>query len=101
MDIVGGLIQSSGINYHADLSKPIGERVTEVKINNRPIVDSEVYKVATHSGMLNGIHSYVEFAKGTNIKKTDIVLTEFILETFRQMAKLDFPENMGEVTVKK
>ncbi|MFD2833565.1 bifunctional UDP-sugar hydrolase/5'-nucleotidase [Gramella sp. AN32] len=101
MDIVGGLIQSSGIHYHLDLSKPIGKRVSDVKIKNSAIVDNEVYKVATHSGMLNGIHNYVEFAKGTNIKKTDIVLTEFILDTFRKMAKLDFPENMGEVRVNK
>ncbi|WP_300441453.1 bifunctional UDP-sugar hydrolase/5'-nucleotidase [Christiangramia sp.] len=101
MEIVGGLIQSSGIHYHIDLSKPIGDRVTEIKIKNQPIADSKIYKVSTHSGMLNGIHNYVEFAKSTNIHKTNMVLTEFILDKFRKMTKVDFPENMGEVTISK
>ncbi|MBO2545338.1 bifunctional metallophosphatase/5'-nucleotidase [Salegentibacter sp. UBA1130] len=101
IEVVGGLIQSSGIHYHIDLSKPIGDRVSGIKIKNQPIVDSEIYNVSTHSGMLSGIHNYVEFAKGTNIHKTKVVLTEFILEEFREMTKIEYPENMGEVTVVK
>lgn len=101
LDIVGGLIQSSGIHYHVDLSRPIGKRISDIKINNESLVDSKLYKIATHSGMLNGIHNYAEFSKGTNIEKTDIILTEFILEKLRKVAELDFPENMGEITVTK
>jgi len=101
MEIVGGLIQSSGIQYHIDLSKTIGERVTDIKIKNQHIVDSEIYKVSTHSGMLNGLHNYIEFTKGTDIQKTNIVLTEFILDEFRKMTKVDIPKNMGEVTIMK
>ncbi len=99
MDIVGGLIQSSGIHYRLDLSKPIGQRISNIKINNHALVDTEIYKVATHSGMLNGIHNYEEFSRGINIQTTEIVLTEFVLQNLREIKELSFPKRMGEVTL--
>ena len=98
---VGGLIQTSGISYELDLTKPVKQRVSELKINGKYIDLARSYKVATHSGMLNGIHNYTEFAKGKNLKKTGRPLNEFIVEQLKKNKKLSFPENMGEVVVVK
>jgi len=97
---VGGLIQSSGIQYHLDLNKPVGNRIDAIKIQNEHLNPTKLYKVVTHTGMLNGIHNYDEFGKSTNIVKTDTVLTEFVLKNLKEMEELSFPKRMGEVVIK-
>ena len=97
---VGGLIQSSGIEYHLDLNKPVGNRIDAIKIQNKDLNPTKLYKVVTHTGMLNGIHNYDEFGKSTNIVKTDSVLTEFVLKNLKEMEELSFPKRMGEVVIK-
>ncbi len=99
LKIVGGLIQSSGIVYTLNLKKAIGQRVDEIKIKNEKLDLAKTYKIATHTGMLSGIHNYEEFGKGTNIQKTDIILTEFVLQNLRGLNELFFPKKMGEVTL--
>lgn len=97
---VGGLIQSSGIQYHLDLNKPIGQRIDAIKIQNEDLNPTKLYKVVTHTGMLNGIHNYDEFGKSTNIVKTDTVLTEFVMKNLKEMEELSYPKRMGEVVIK-
>ncbi|TDQ31057.1 bifunctional metallophosphatase/5'-nucleotidase [Zeaxanthinibacter enoshimensis] len=99
MDIVGGLLQSSGISYTIDLSKPEGERISEVKIAGKDIDLKKTYKVATHAGMLNGIHNYSHFAEGTDIQKTELKLNDFVAKKIKEMKQISVPENMGEVTM--
>ncbi len=99
LDLVGGLLQSSGIDYEMDLTKPVGQRVTNISIGGSPLQDSEDYRVVTHTGMLRGIHKYDKIGKGDNILKTDKQLNEFILEKFRELGTINFPENMGEIKI--
>jgi 2',3'-cyclic-nucleotide 2'-phosphodiesterase (5'-nucleotidase family) len=99
MDTVGGLLQSSGIIYTLDLSKPQGERISSAKIAGTAIDTNRIYKVATHSGMLNGIHRYTQFAEGTNIQTMDRNLNDFITQKLQQMKRISLPKNMGEVTI--
>ncbi|MCC8361313.1 bifunctional metallophosphatase/5'-nucleotidase [Salinimicrobium sediminilitoris] len=99
LDLVGGLLQSSGIDYEMDLTKPVGQRVTNINIGGSPLKDSQDYRVVTHTGMLRGIHKYKEIGKGDNILKTDRQLNEFILEKFRKLGSINFPKNMGEIKI--
>lgn len=99
METVGGLLQSSGISYTLDLSKPVGERISTVTISNRPLDLNETYKVATHAGMLNGTHNYTQFANGTNIQTMDSNLNDFITKKLKQLKRISMPRNMGEVTI--
>ncbi len=96
---VGGLLQSSGISYNLHLNGEINARIDNIKINNIDLNPSKTYKIATHTGMLEGIHNYEEFAKGANIQKTELVLTEFVIEQLRQLEKLHYPKRMGEVRI--
>ena len=99
MNIVGGLIQSSGIAYTLDLSKPMNERISNIKINGTAINLNKNYRVATHSGMLKGVHRYTQFGKGTVLKKTEIKLNEFITKAFKKIKYISLPENMGEIEI--
>ncbi|MER2999154.1 bifunctional metallophosphatase/5'-nucleotidase [Pontibacter populi] len=101
MKVVGGLIQTSGIQYDMDFTKSVGQRVSNVRVGNQPISDSKTYKVVTHNGLLTGLHNYVEIGKGQNIKRTEKSLTEFIIEKLKEKKEVGMPENMGEANVKR
>ncbi|HEA30819.1 MAG TPA: multifunctional 2',3'-cyclic-nucleotide 2'-phosphodiesterase/5'-nucleotidase/3'-nucleotidase [Leeuwenhoekiella sp.] len=99
MESVGGLLQSSGISYTLDLGKPMNERICNVKIDGKNIDNHKIYKVATHSGMLKGIHKYTQFSEGTTIKETKKNMNNFITQKLKEMKKIGWPKNMGEVSI--
>jgi 5'-nucleotidase / UDP-sugar diphosphatase len=99
MAVVGGLIQTAGIQYDLDFNKPVGQRVSNVRIGNQAINDARSYKVVTHNGLLTGLHNYTEIAKGQNINRTEKSLTEFIIEMLKKRKEVGMPENMGEVKI--
>ncbi|WP_416446700.1 5'-nucleotidase C-terminal domain-containing protein [Leeuwenhoekiella sp. A16] len=99
MESVGGLLQSSGISYTLDLGKPMNERICNVKIDGKNIDIHKIYKVATHSGMLKGIHKYTQFSEGTTIKETKKNMNNFITQKLKEMKKIGWPKNMGEVSI--
>ncbi|GAB3199649.1 2',3'-cyclic-nucleotide 2'-phosphodiesterase (5'-nucleotidase family) [Pontibacter aydingkolensis] len=101
LNAVGGLIQTAGIKYEMDLTKPIGQRISNVRIGNTPVSDSKSYKVVTHAGMMTGLHNYDEIGKGKNVNKTDKLLTEFVIEQIKSKGQIEMPKNMGEVVIKK
>lgn len=101
LDLVGGLLQSSGIDYEMDLTKPVGQRVSNISIGGTPVENSQDYRVVTHTGMVRGIHKYDEIGKGDNILKTDRQLNEFVLDRFRSMSSIDMPGNMGEIKIRR
>lgn len=101
LDLVGGLLQSSGIEYEMDLTKPVGQRVNNINIGGNPLEEKMDYSVVTHQGMVNGIHKYKEVGNGKNILETGKVLTEFLIEKFLDMDSVSPPENMGEVKIRK
>jgi 5'-nucleotidase / UDP-sugar diphosphatase len=99
LDAVGGLIQTTGIAYQMDLSKPIGQRISDMQIGNSAVSDAKSYKVVTHNGLLTGLHNFDEVGKGRNINKTEKPLTDFIIEKLKEKKTVSIPENMGEVKV--
>jgi 5'-nucleotidase / UDP-sugar diphosphatase len=101
LDAVGGLIQTAGIRYEMDLFKPTGQRISNVRISNRPISDSNAYRIVTHSGLLTGLHNYVEIGKGLDINRTEKSLTEFFIEKLKEKKEVTMPENMGEVVIRR
>ena len=98
-EVVGGLLQSSGVSYTLDYTKPVGSRISNVKVNREDLELQKDYKIVTHTGMLQGLHRYNELGNGKNTEKKEIQLNEFTLEKFRALGRLSTPENMGEVKI--
>lgn len=98
-EVVGGLLQSSGVSYTLDYTKPIGNRISTVQVKGEALDLQKEYKIATHSGMLNGLHRYEELGKGKNVERKEIQLNEFTIEKFRQLEMISRPENMGEIKI--
>ncbi|MFD2516141.1 bifunctional metallophosphatase/5'-nucleotidase [Pontibacter locisalis] len=101
LEAVGGLIQIAGIRYEMDLTKPIGERISNIQLNNQPINDTQNYKIVTHNGLLTGLHNFDEIGKGQKINRTEQPLTDFIIQKLKELKAVDMPANMGEVTIKR
>ncbi|NJY64301.1 multifunctional 2',3'-cyclic-nucleotide 2'-phosphodiesterase/5'-nucleotidase/3'-nucleotidase [Salinimicrobium sp. CDJ15-81-2] len=98
-EVVGGLLQSSGVSYTLDYSKTIGDRINGVQVNGKDLDPEKEYKIVTHSGMLKGLHRYDEIGKGKNIDRKDIQLNEFVAEKFRELKDIRRPENMEEIKI--
>lgn len=98
-EVVGGLLQSSGVSYTLDFTKPVGSRIGNVKVNRKELELQKEYKIVTHTGMLNGLHRYDELKKGRDMEKMEILLNEFTIEKFRELGKISIPKNMGEVKI--
>ncbi|MBA9079072.1 bifunctional metallophosphatase/5'-nucleotidase [Rufibacter quisquiliarum] len=101
LDAVGGLIQTAGIRYQIDLTKPIRKRVSNVQIKSHPVKDAQSYRIVTHNGLLTGLHNFNEIGKGQNIVKTEKPLTDFIIQKLKEMKTVAMPDNMGEVIIKR
>lgn len=101
LEAVGGLLQTTGIRYEMDLTEPIGQRISNMMIQNQPVSDTQSYKVVTHSGLLTGLHNYDEIGKGQNINKTGQPLTDFIIQKLKEKKEVEMPANMGEVNIKR
>lgn len=97
--MVGGLLQSSGVSYTLDYTKPAGSRISNVKVNREELELKKDYKIVTHTGMLKGLHRYNELGNGKNTEKMEIQLNEFTLEKFRALGRITSPKNMGEVKI--
>lgn len=95
LDAVGGLVQTSGISWTLNLGKPGGSRVRDVRIAGAPIDRSATYTVATHAGMLGGLHRY-EFKVGTDIRTHDETVTDIVEDALRKQGKVSLPE-LGQV----
>lgn len=95
---VGGLLQSSGLDWTGDLNQPTGQRVRGVQVNGQPLNPQRRYRVVTHNGMLSGIHRYTTFAKGQNIQKLDKGVTEVVEAGMRRRSTVA-PPTLARVQV--
>lgn len=96
---VGGIIQTPGIEWTADLSKPVGQRVSGVKIGGKDIEESRWYKLATHEGMLGGLHKYKEISKGRNVTLLDEKIVDIAEQYFKDNQQFSVPT--PNISVKK
>jgi 5'-nucleotidase / UDP-sugar diphosphatase len=98
MDTVGGLIQTAGMRWKVDLTRPPGKRISEVYIGGVCIEAEKKYRVATHNGMLKGIHRYNTFADGENIRETNRKIVE-IVEAYMKNQEIISPPALGDITL--
>ncbi|HAD4537032.1 TPA_asm: hypothetical protein G1R96_14275 [Salmonella enterica subsp. enterica serovar Typhi str. CT18] len=60
-----GVLQvSKGLEMKYDSSKPIGQRVTVLTLNGKPIDDAAVYHIATNSFLADGGDGFAAFTEG-------------------------------------
>jgi 2',3'-cyclic-nucleotide 2'-phosphodiesterase (5'-nucleotidase family) len=62
-----GLLQASGIKIRYDISEPVGSRVKEVSIGDKPLIKQKIYTVTTIDFLAAGGGAFKPFKEGQNI----------------------------------
>ena len=98
LDRVGGMIQTSGLRWTIDLTKPIGRRIGDVFVGARAIDDGALYTVATNGGLLQGTHRQTTFAAGRDVVRDSRSFAAVLEDGLRHLGTVHAPP-MGAVTL--
>lgn len=98
MQAVGGLIQTDGLKWSADLRREIGHRVGEVRVGDQPLDPARRYSVVSHAGMLKGLHRYETLTQGEDVQRQDRSVADLIEAAFRKAGTVRAPA-LGDVTL--
>jgi 2',3'-cyclic-nucleotide 2'-phosphodiesterase (5'-nucleotidase family) len=98
LDRVGGLVQTSGLRWAVDLTRPPGRRVHDVLVGTDPLRREATYRVVTNGGLLMGTHRYATFARGADIVRDERSVTDVVEAALRAMGTVRAPP-LGDVTL--
>ena len=98
LDRVGGLVQTAGIRWTVNLTKPVGARVSNVRVGDRALDDGASYTVVTNGGLFQGTHRQATFAQGSDIRRDARSFAAVIEEGLRRMGTLHAPQ-LGAITL--
>jgi 2',3'-cyclic-nucleotide 2'-phosphodiesterase (5'-nucleotidase family) len=86
-----GMIQVSGIVAHYDLTKPLGERLVDVRIGGAAVDDRRIYRIATNNFLGEGGDLYQTFLEGKKIEHVEEDLAQIVIEHFRTAGEVEAP----------
>jgi 2',3'-cyclic-nucleotide 2'-phosphodiesterase (5'-nucleotidase family) len=86
-----GFLQVSGIRFTFDPARPQENRVTSVRIGDKPLSDSQKYSVAMTSSMANGALGYWKiWSKNDRARETQITLPQAIDSFFSSRSTINY-----------
>lgn len=68
------------IEYEADISKPVGHRLTKLTLNGKPLEDDKIYHLAVNNYRANGGGFYPEYS----LDKIDLTLDKDYVQMFTE-----------------
>ena len=90
-------LQSSGLEYSINTANypqvlsndglcilKEGQRVSDIKINGNPLIADKYYKVTMNDYIFKGGNGYSQFKNSKNIKKTDILVQDAIVDYIKK-----------------
>ena len=98
LDRVGGLVQTAGMRWTVDLTRPVAHRIRDVTVGGAPLVPAQVYRVMTNGGLLQGTHRYVWFADGMHIERDELSFASVLEQRLRAMRTVRSPR-LGDITL--
>lgn len=97
--IVGGLVQTAGLQWRVDFARPSGSRVSAVYVRGEAIRKDEFYAVGTNAGMARGLHRYAAFTKGRDVVIHDLQINELVEKAFAEMGTVR-PPRLGDIALR-
>ena len=87
-----GMLQVSGLRVGYDLSRPVGNRVISVQVNEVDLKLEQLYRVSTVEIMAQGGDLFTTFRKATRVERPDVRFSEVLAERLREMRTLVIPK---------
>ena len=95
-----GMVAVSGLRVQFDKSKPEGQQVVAAALlNGNKIEDSKLYTVSTNDFVLAGGDGFTEFANGTDIVNTGIILRD-VFVNYIKTHRMISPQLDGRIVVR-
>ena len=79
----GRFLQVSGLTVRYDLTAPVGQRVRDVTVGDRPLEAARRYSVATDSFLADGGDGFTVFATATDRIERQVPMRDLLLEALR------------------
>lgn len=76
----GRFLHVSGMNYSYDVTNPVGHRILDVTIGDKPLDLTASYTVAVNSFMSDGGDDFSMLRQGSNIFNTGLSITDLLQE---------------------
>ena len=90
-----GMAQVSGLRAVYDLKRPVGKRLVELRIGDKPVEENKKYCVAASSFIGEGGDLYDTFLKMEPLEKGKL-LSEIVMDHFREHRNVALPK-MGRL----
>lgn len=102
-DSAGGFLQVAGLRFAADLTKPVGKRITKVEVGTtskgfKALDPAGTYRVVTNDFLFAGGDGFGVFQKGTNVKGGDVPIHEALVAHLQARSPVS-PKVEGRITL--
>jgi 5'-nucleotidase len=95
--LTNGILQvSKGIKMTYDENKPVGRRITEIKIKGEPLDDSKTYQLLTSNFLADGGDGFSMFRKNLSYKNTRVEMLQPMIDYLKKFEKYE-PQIEGRV----
>jgi 2',3'-cyclic-nucleotide 2'-phosphodiesterase (5'-nucleotidase family) len=97
----GRFPQVSGLAFTVEVAKPVGERISEIMANGKPLDMAAMYKVATNDFMARGGDGYTAFKSGklmVNAESAKLMAND-VMAYVREMGEIKASEG-ARITMK-
>lgn len=88
------LAPSAGFTYAADLSKPEGSRISDMRLDGRPIDQAGTYRVALNNYLASGGDNITAFKAGTDISDRGIIDLDAMVDWIRKISEPPVPNRI-------
>ncbi len=78
-----------GASYDIDLSKPVGQRITALAVNGKPVTDSDAFTIALSNYRQTGGGGYAMLAGAPLVYESKGDIREMIVDAVRKAGRLD------------
>ena len=100
----GRFPQIAGLKFSADLSKPVGSRVSAVQVGNakdgfKPLDKNAPYRIITNDFMAGGGDGYAMFKNGKNVNGGDVPIDQSLTDYIKYLNAPISPRVEGRITL--
>ena len=90
----------AGVDYTVDVSKPVGQRITELRYQGRPVADSDKFTICLNSYRASGAGGYACYTDCPVLREINTEMSDLILEFFKSSPTLSLERRSSYVVIK-
>ena len=90
----------AGVDYTVNVSKPVGQRITELRYQGRPVADGDKFTICLNSYRASGAGGYACYTDCPVLREINTEMSDLILEFFKSSPTLSLERRSSYVVIK-